>query len=434
MSSPLPFRSLVLVLASGWLGCSQASLDNTAEPVALDAPLSCASAGGGFVPCDIVEAHCQQRIAELAACQWGGPGTPVVQPAVHTLSQAEYRLQLRDGAAQDGQAQAALRAAVDASLALFGLIDGGDLALDSVVERNAQDVLAYYDPASKSITVIEHGSGTHQPEANATLLHEMIHALQDTAHDLDALRARALSGSSDSDVALRSLVEGEAKLHDLLFTASLSGAPLTPELLRQQLEQRRVLSEDLLFQASGVLGSSLQSVPYLYGPEWVLERWLEGGSAALRAAYDSVPTDLLAVLQSSWGAAQEAATPSAYPAPNVYTTGAEPEEGSQLIPLAYDRLGPYTVYTAARLAGDALAGQDLALGWRGDQLDVYELDAGGAAARWHVTFDGAAQAAAFAGLLAGHSRVSVRLRGAGVIAVVSESGSKPEWLFGPAAR
>jgi hypothetical protein len=139
------------------------------------------------------------------------------------------------------------------------------------------------------------------------------------------------------------------------------------------------------------------------------------------------------VLQSAWGAAPEVATPSPYPAANVYTTGGEPTAGSEVIPLAYDRLGAYAVYTAARLAGEAAVGEQLALGWRGDQLDVFELDAGGAAARWHLTFDSAQQATSFATLLEQNPSVSVRQRGTSVVGVVSED-AKPEWLFGPLGR
>lgn len=433
MSSPLPFRSLLLALLTFTsLACSEASSGpGQALDATLDTALACA--GPRFSTCNIAEAACQERIAEIAACQWGGPGTTVVQPVVTTLSQEQYRAQLSAKASRDEQTLT-LRSAVDRSLALFGLIDGGDLSVDAVAERNAEGVLAYYEPATKSITVIERGSATSQREANATLLHEMIHALQDTAHDLAGLRGGIAHGSSDGDLALRSLVEGEAKFHDLLFSASLDGQLLTPEELRRLLAQRREASEDVLLQGPSVLASSLQSVPYLYGPGWVLERWLEGGSEALQAAYEAVPSDVLGVLQSSWGAEQEAAAASAYPAPNVYTSDDEPAENAELIPLAYDRLGAYTVYTAARLAGDALAGRQLALGWRGDQLDVYELNAGGAAARWHVTFDSAQQASSFAGLLQQNSSVKVRHEGTSVVGVVSESGNEPEWLFGPLGR
>ncbi len=429
---PFPSRALALV-ATAALACSDAS--PSAEPAAaLQALLDCAAGGEAprFVPCDIVDGACQQRIAQIAACQWGGPAAAVVQPVVHTLSQTQYRARLHERATQDTETQA-LRSAVDASLALLGLIDGGDLSLESVVERNARGVLAYYEPESKSITVIEQGSDTGELEANATLLHEMVHALQDAEHDLSALRAGG-NGSSDGDVALRSLVEGEAKLHDLLFLAAAGGSPLSPERLQQLLEQRRVLSEDLLFQGASALASSLQSVPYLYGPEWLLGRWLEGGREALRATYDAIPTALLGVLQDAWGGAEEPVVPRHYPAPNVYTTdGAEPAPGSELIPLAHDRLGAFSVYALARLAGDAPAGQQLALGWRGDQLDVYELDAGGAAARWHVSFASPQQAAAFGDLLQRNALVSVRQRGNNVVGVVSEGGNRPEWLFGPAS-
>ncbi|MEY4545446.1 MAG: hypothetical protein RL685_1641 [Pseudomonadota bacterium] len=433
MSSPLPFRSLTLALLTCTsLACSEASPGpGQAQNTALDAALACA--GPRFTTCDIAEPACQQRIAEVAACQWGGPEATVVQPVVSTLSQQQYRAQLSARALRDEQALT-LRSAVDASLALLGLIDGGDLSVESVAERDADGVLAYYEPATKSITVIERASATNQREANATLLHEMIHALQDTAHDLAALHGGITHGSSDADLALRSLLEGEAKFHDLLFSASLDGRALTPEQLRQLLTRRREASEKVLLQGPSVLASSLQSVPYLYGPNWILQRWLEGGSEALQAAYEAVPTDVLGALQSSWGAEQEEAAASPYPAPNVYTSDGEPAEDAELIPLAYDRLGAYTVYTAARRASDALVGQQLALGWRGDQLDVYELNAGGAAARWHVTFDSSQQAVSFASLLQQNPSVSVRHEGTSVVGVVSESGNEPEWLFGPLGR
>src|SRR5688572_7899915 len=150
MPSPLSFRRLALALLAGAaLGCSEAS-PNAAPP--LDAALGC-GAGTGFAVCDIVEAACQQRIAEIAACQWAGPGRSVPRPLVRTLSQEEYRAELAESAELHGPAPA-LRAAVDASLALFGLIADGDLSAEAVAARNAQGVLAYYDPQDQSITVI----------------------------------------------------------------------------------------------------------------------------------------------------------------------------------------------------------------------------------------------------------------------------------------
>lgn len=386
-------------------------------------------------PCDIVDTACQERLAEIAACQWGGPGTPSLLPPVTTLTEAEYRLVLTDratpatqtsmmGAMGSDTMPSEARAAFDDVLVEFGLIDGGDLSVEAGIDRNADAVLAFYDFETKAITIIDREQELDLLAANSTLLHELIHAQQDAAHDLGGLLEGVLP-TIDAITSVSTLYEGEAKFHQTVFEAGMVKVDLTAELLERGLSNYRQAAQDGMFMAPSPLLSTLQYVPYMYGPEWMYDLWIEGGAARIQSRYDVVPTNMLDALAAAWGEAAPKALLSSFPAANVYS------QDPEALPLAVDRMGAWTVYVAARLADEESVAQELALSWRGDQLDVFRLDAGGSAGRWRLYFDTEAHAAAFEGVISKNSGVTTRRSAKIVMCVVSQSGVVPEWLFGP---
>ena len=386
-------------------------------------------------PCDIIDTACQERLAEIAACQWGGPGTPALLPPVTTLTEAEYRVVLNDratpamqtsmmGAMGSDDMPSEARAAFDDVLVEFGLIDGGDLSVEASIDRNADAVLAFYDFETKAITIIDREQELDLLAANSTLLHELIHAQQDAAHDLGGLLEGVLP-TIDAVTSVSTLYEGEAKFHQTLFEAGMVKVDLTAELLERGLSNYRQAAQDAMFMAPSALLSTLQYVPYMYGPEWMYDLWIEGGAPRIQSRYDVVPTNMLDALAAAWSEPAPNALLSSFPAANVYS------QDPEALPLAVDRMGAWTVYVAARLAGEASVAQELALSWRGDQLDVFRLDAGGSAGRWRLYFDTEAHAAAFQGVISKNSRVTTRRSAKIVMCVVSQSGVVPQWLFGP---
>ena len=407
------------------LALTAACSDDAADPEAL---LGEATGCGGYElePCDIVEAACQERIAEIAACQWGGPGTPPLLPEVNTLSESDYRASLTLDA---GDADGEQLSAFDDVLVLLGLTDPADVTVEATVDRTAELTSAFYDFESKNITVIDHGQEQDLTAADATLLHELIHAQQDAAHDLAAVLDRT-QPTTDAITSARVLFEGEARFQETLFAVGLERITIDANSLEFGLDSTRRAIQDELFMGPSVLVSTLQSLPYTYGPEWMYRLWLEGGSAEIQAQYRSVPTHLLGVLGAAWGKRTPKPLLTAFPLANVFYTGALPPEGSELYPVGTDRMGAWTVYVAARLAGEQGVAEDLALGWRGDQLDVYQLEAGGNAGRWRLNFDTEAHANAFAQLMSQNPRVTTRTQGKAVVCVVSQSGALPQWLFG----
>jgi hypothetical protein len=172
-------------------------------------------------------------------------------------------------------------------------------------------------------------------------------------------------------------------------------------------------------------------MPYIYGATWVYDTWISGGAPAVQDRYEDLPRDTLEIMRVAWQASSGNYPVTPYPGTNVFYRGTPPPDDSEVIPLLVDRLGAFTVYVMGRILADPASARTIALGWRGDQMDFFELDAGGAAGRWRVTFDTDASASAFSELLAGNPNISTRLSSRTVVAVVSESGQTPEWLFGP---
>jgi hypothetical protein len=265
------------------------------------------------------------------------------------------------------------------------------------------------------------------------LFHELVHAQQDARYDLGTQLGRVTS--TDSLVALRGLFEGEAQFHQLLFELGMLGASSGPATVKAQLDAFRDRQEPALFAEPGAAWSrSLLLAAYLFGPYTTLEAWSEGGPSAMQELYDNPPTESLRLLERAYDRAPTTGTVQPFPSANVfYQPGTPmPVEGDEAFPLGSDRLGAWTIYVLARLAGDARPALDLALGWRGDQLDVFQLADGGAAGRYRVFFDSSAHAADFAGLMSANPNTSIRTNGTLAVVTVSD-GEPPEWLFGPLA-
>jgi hypothetical protein len=414
-------------------GCSGEDAGDDAE--AADAALrevSACSASAGYRPCDVLDPACQSLIAEIAACQWGGAGTPPILPPVTTLTQDELRNYFTDSTVEAMIPEEST--AYDDVLTLFGLIEAGMLSSEASIERAVDGVLALYQPEDKTIILVDRGE---EPEAgvadstllglaDSTLLHELIHAQQDAAHDLLALDA-SVTPTADGITAYQSLVEGEAQFHTTLFLMMLARLPVTALGVESIFDRTRDAEEDVRFMLPNVLPNTLDIMPYIYGPSWVLATWTGDGRQALQARYEDIPTDTLEMLRASWNTGRGSVQATPFPLDLQYSIGGEME------PVSRDRLGAYGVYLTARHYGSAAAARDLALGWRGDQIESFSLDAGGSAGRWIVTFDSPEHAFEFESILGAAENVSPRLDGATLVAAVATGGEIPEWVYGPLA-
>lgn len=382
--------------------------------------------------CDVFDGACQEQLAAIAACQWGGPGTTPVLPDVVVVTQADVRQNFLSEAAMMVMATD-VTGTYDAVLELLGVSSAGDLGAMAQAEAVSEGLGALYDPVTKTITMIEREVDLGDPLENAILLHELVHAQQDAAYDLGALLASAQT--SDANIAVRSAWEGEATFHENLFLLGIQGRTPDAATLTDAFAGYREAAEAELFAAPSPFVDTFIVTPYLYGPSWVQNLWVTGGSEAVQGRYSSLPTDSLEVLRAGWGEAASPYEVSEFPLGNLFARPGEPfpAEGSDAYPLAIDRLGAWFVHLAGRLHSTPAEARELALGWRGDQMDLFALDDGRAAARWRVRFETSDQATRFGQLFAGNANVKARQDGVGVyLAVIA--GDAPEWLFGPLGR
>jgi hypothetical protein len=109
---------------------------------------------------------------------------------------------------------------MQAELRAVGLI-GADVDLaDAVGSLQSSGVLAYYDPATKKITV--KGTNLDDVSTRVTVAHELTHALQDQHFDLQKLD-RAAERDHGADV-MRTIAEGDAVRIENAYEQTLSAA------------------------------------------------------------------------------------------------------------------------------------------------------------------------------------------------------------------
>ncbi|MDP8999660.1 MAG: hypothetical protein M3O46_06065, partial [Myxococcota bacterium] len=154
-----------------------------------------------------------------------------------------------------------------------------------------EDQLAgYYEPADGTMYM---ASDLGDEEADATLAHELVHALQDQRWNLQE-RSKYHPGDGDRSGAVSALAEGDATsaMFDVLIARSAAGAGKTAldvpdDLFSEQIRQG--MNQGPGAKAPHVMRSSLAS-PYIYGTLFVHALRRRGGWEAVNRAWADPPT------------------------------------------------------------------------------------------------------------------------------------------------
>lgn len=260
-------------------------------------------------------------------------------------------------------------------------------------------VLGFYSTDHKTLWVVTEEEGVGLEELTRrqreTLVHEIIHALQDYHFDLDAT-FDSLTGNLDAELAFTSVVEGDAVVHT----------------------RRHALRSLALPAAGGVsflaAGNQLSSIPaavlrasyfpYRTGASWASHVLVNEGVEALNDLFVEPPRATTLILHK-----------------DLFAAGWEPEElGESSLPAdqIQDSLGAgWRVRVAGSLGEfhliNYLVGDDpyvpgwlyastsrlaveAARGWAGDRYTVFEHDAGDRVLVARVRFTSAEEASQFA--------------------------------------
>jgi heme-degrading monooxygenase HmoA len=139
-------------------------------------------------------------------------------------------------------------------------------------------VLGEYDPDTKQLYVIT-GTDLTRPLERVTLAHEFTHALQDQHYDIRALMPKD-SDNSDRDLAVSSLLEGDALIAEQLYEIHV----LTRAERQEKRRQEQAMSGQLNMDRVPLVILEETYFPYVYGPEFLAAII---GRDALRQAIES---------------------------------------------------------------------------------------------------------------------------------------------------
>jgi hypothetical protein len=373
-------------------------------------------------PCDISKPACRSRLLTLTACVRGNDaGDPPELPPVSTMSEAEYAAYLNDFLAEYPPPDPNH---YETALVLLGLTRPGSLSQQAVVAGQVAFVGGLYRFATKDIVLVEHEEKLDATRGSILLVHELVHALQDRDVDLEAFQNEHAS-SMDSLTAVRSLIEGEASLHEVRYAAAAFGLDPATIDWRKRFSEAIDRGMDAALEEESVYGPAYQLFAYTWGARYAHLAFEQGGLDAVLARYASPPLTTRTLMASIDEALVDEPTGPAIPAPPA------PPEWTAFTETTLGALGVYLVVESVR--GRVTGTTEAALAWRGDRLfvlaptDAATLDT---AFVWHVDLASEADASAFAATL-GATPMAVARVGSRVTLARSRSGAALPWAFTP---
>lgn len=279
-------------------------------------------------------------------------------------------------------------------LSAFALMPQGYDLRGAIVSALAAETFAYYEHHSRALILLKVQA---DPETmRSTLLHELVHALQDQTYGLSKQLDRFNSPDfdrGDEALAFRMLMEGEATYFQFKSRYARVGAE---DRLAADLETRSTGSAASLSPLAGdpsIPEFLIQQIvaPYAKGPLFVQKVCASQGTAALDSLFKNPPTSSEQILHPNTRLVPTRDAPSVLELPDLsdaFGPGAELR--------ARETFGEF----GCRLIFKALTGNEhvaACKGWDGDRAQAYSRPGEAwPALVWALTFDTPPDAIEFA--------------------------------------
>ena len=147
-----------------------------------------------------------------------------------------------------------------------------------------EQIIGFYDPRTKVLYVVD---GAPKDYAGYTIMHELVHALQDQYINLDSLEK--LTYDSDRQSAMQSVIEGQATFEQILLMTGGKGS-LTASLPGgwQQMQDliRQATATQPVFASAPMVIQEALLFPYVNGADFV-RRYKQRHPS--RLSFDSLP-------------------------------------------------------------------------------------------------------------------------------------------------
>lgn len=233
-------------------------------------------AGTESLPEDI-----RRQIADLIATTEDLRGLSFTRPPTITvLSDDELEARVRQSFEED-LAEAAVD---DALYTLLGLLPGDVDLLELYTDLYGEQVAGFYDGETGEM-VVPAGSEAFSPLQQATLVHELTHALTDQNLDVWPRYTAMIDGDRyDEATAFLSVIEGDATLTEVLF---IRGLPLAEQ---QDLLTESFAVDSAVFDAAPLFVRESLVFPYESGLAFVQRLYDLGGFEGVADAYGVPPS------------------------------------------------------------------------------------------------------------------------------------------------
>ncbi|MEP7159046.1 MAG: hypothetical protein ABI797_06440 [Chloroflexota bacterium] len=254
------------------------------------------------------------------------------------------------------------------------------------LELYGAQVAAYYQPENGRFYIIERDQ-PFGPSDKIVVAHEYTHALQDQHFDLSTI---TLSDPSETDAILGQLavIEGDASLASQLWATS----NLTSDELFQLLMDALGSLDDLNMEGIPLVMRRQLEFPYGEGLTFVSDLYESGGYAAVDAAIQTPPESTEQILHPEKYDADE--IPVDVQAPDILA--ALGNGWSQAYEQTMGELGIQILATGGEEPDILIPGlpvdwphQEVAAGWGGDRLRMYENTSGQWVIAWVTAWDSA---------------------------------------------
>jgi hypothetical protein len=266
------------------------------------------------------------------------------------------------------------------ALAALGLVPADyDFKVGSSKLLEGQ-IVGFYSPFDGTMYL---ASDLNEIDAEETLAHELVHALQDQTYSLDAWLDAAGEGDSDRLAARISLLEGDAMSAGFDVTEG-SAFDVSAEMLRRSLALSTTVSAAV--DATPRVLEAAISAPYADGFAFVQEVRRRGGWEAVDAVWRSPPLTTEQLLHIDKFDAREPALAVASPPLGPL--------GAGWAPVLEDNMGEQGLRIALEeWTSRAANAERAAAGWGGDRYVVARKNSPGepdryeVAMAWHLRFD-----------------------------------------------
>jgi hypothetical protein len=348
----------------------------TASP-ALPAPVAASASTGTQAPltaADTRETHLVARMLKRVVVARHLEATKAVPGVV--LERPALIARVKDHVARELPPEAIRNEGLQ--LQLFGFVPT-QFDYEAAEYQLLQDQLAgYYEPADGTMYM---AGDLGDEEADATLAHELVHALQDQRWDLEK-RSRYRPGDGDGSEAVSALAEGDATsaMFDVMIERASPGSgksavDLPDDVFTEQI--REGMNQGPGASAPHVMRSSL-AAPYIYGTLFVHALRRREGWAAVDRAWDDAPTTSEQIMHlDKWlthEPAMAVAAPTFAALGDGWKVADEDSEGELGTRIAFEEWM------------DAKTAADVSTGWGGDR-GVLLANGDQSAFAWRLRYD-----------------------------------------------